>query len=51
MYILRVVVLVIQLSRHRSDGAQAACLCDLCFDSAGSNCGALRVEQCLHHSL
>ena len=48
----RVVVLVIYLSwSWRSDGTLEACICALCFDSAISNCSALRVEQCLQHSL
>ena len=29
---------------RRTDGAQEACIYALCFDSAGSNCGALRGE-------
>ena len=40
-----VVVLAIHLSRSSViHGAQEACLCTLCFDSAGSNCGALTGE-------
>ena len=31
--------------------AQESCLCALCFDLAGSICGAFRGEQCLQHLL
>ena len=45
-------MLVIHLSQsRRSDGAKVACLCTHCFNSVGSNCGALRGEQYLQHSL